>query len=224
MKNHETVLIDLITHINIESTILFLGGRSPIEGMEKLFSQRWSCVYTTSRNLELTELFQLNAKRRVADIVSTEDAKFIEYNSRELSIVRISGLEDDSRDELEQEEILQAFLEKLPILLEAYGRIVFDGLDPETDGPVIQQIYRQLAKIKRKNFAFFFGVTDQVENQYLRRLAQNGAAALLAEPIFDLMQRIEDDENYSEILDMDNVGNDFTFFYQRASMSIWTAS
>ncbi|KZE71586.1 hypothetical protein AV654_05095 [Paenibacillus elgii] len=215
MKDHETILIDLITHINIESTILFLGSRSPINGMEKLFSQRWSCVYTTSRNPELIESFQHNAKRRVADIVSTEDAKFIDNNSRELSIVRIFGLEDDSRDELEQEEILQTFLEKMPVLLETYGRIIFDGLDLEIDGPVIQQIYRQLAKIKRKKFAFFFGVSDQVENPYIRRLAQNEVATLLTETIFNLFQRIENNENYIDILQLDDVRNDNSFFYSR---------
>lgn len=215
MKNPEKIFIDLITHINIEPTIIFLGNRSSIERMENLFSQRWSCVYTTRRESELTESFRVNAKRRVADILTTEDIKFIEYNSRELSIVRVSGLDNDQRDDIEQEEITQTFLETIPVLLETYGRIVFDGIDPEADGPLIQQIYRQLAKVKRKNFAFFFGVDGQVDNSYLRRLSQNGAAVLLTETMSNLLQKIEENEDYADILELNEINSNVSFFYSR---------
>ncbi len=216
MENEEKVLIDIITHINIESTILFLGSRSPINGMEKLFSQYWSCIYTTNDNPELINFFQNNTKRRVADIVSTEDIKFIEYNSRELSIVRLFGLENEFKDGLEQEEILQAFLEKMPVLLKNYGRIIFDGLDPEVDESVIQQIYRQLAKIKRKKFAFFFGVSDHpIEIKYLSTLAQKEAAIVFNKTMSNLIEGIENNENYSDILDVDDFKSNDSFFYSR---------
>ncbi|BBI33966.1 hypothetical protein [Cohnella abietis] len=222
MANSKAILADIISHIKLEPTILFLGDKFRTDGAEHFIAQRWACAYTTIQDSDLTRLFQAKVKRRVSDVIASQDAKLIQYNHRELSLVRINGLDDTSKDDLEQEEIAQALLETLPDLLETYGRIIINGLDPITDKMFIQQLYMQLAKIKRKKFIYFFGIFEPVGNPYIARLEQNGAAVLVPESVEDILQELEYDEDFSEIIDFEEETGRFAFYSKGATVHMDT--
>ncbi|MBW7573149.1 hypothetical protein [Caproiciproducens faecalis] len=203
MINGQELLLELLEHTSLEPTILFLGDNFQAEDMEKLLSFPWACVYTTSSSSTLTNYFRPNKHRRVADVVVANSDSQISLNWRELAIVRLRGLEGYTADPITQEANEQSLLEILPTLLDSYGRVVFCGFDFSQAESILlmRQLFMQFAKVKRKEFLYFFNIAEQIQNPYLDRLVTDGVATLIPQEIKELWDALEEEDLLPELSD-----------------------
>ncbi|MBU7006179.1 hypothetical protein [Phosphitispora fastidiosa] len=186
-ENDLDVLSGILHQMVAEPTILFLGDNFNARNPELLFSQSWSCVFTTLRQKDLAFQFD-NFNRRSTDITVVSDSRAIQLNRRELSIVRLSGMEPDVIDPIDQLETTQVFLETIPHLLRSYGRILFDGL---TSGDILRALCPQLSKIGRVKSVYFFGLPSElVQDPYILRLIEKGIAVSIPTSLMQLLSNL----------------------------------
>ncbi|MDR0719314.1 MAG: hypothetical protein LBF78_06725, partial [Treponema sp.] len=142
------LLSDIIRKMDFEPTVLFIGDNSQFDDSEDIFSLPWSCVYTTVRQENLVDKFKMPG-RRVIDITARSDSKNIGIKRRELSLVRLHGMDSVTIDPIEQETTTQAFLETIPNNLRSYGCILIDGL--VNNDSEIKSLVMQLGQISHRN-------------------------------------------------------------------------
>lgn len=181
------IFLEILHQMGVEPTILFLGDSFSLKDIKLLFSQPWSCVYTTLREKSLSSKFE-TANRRATDVTVVADSKTIHLDRQELSVVRLYGIDPDELDPIDQMDTMQVFLETIPQLLRSYGRILIEGL---TNMEAFPQIYTQLSKIARIKSVYFFGATEEiVANPYVSRLLEKGIAVAIPESLTDLISEL----------------------------------
>lgn len=140
--NYQETAYALMRYFESGNMILLLGEDHLKEPEEQIYSMRWNCVLTTSRDPELVDKFLTDPTREVIDndlkeVAGQPDEYFLSRSS--LKIIRLCGVDEPGRSEEETNDLLamrrrREMLNRISrILCVNMGHLVILGWPKEAD-------------------------------------------------------------------------------------------
>jgi hypothetical protein len=184
----EKVPIETLNLMAIEPAILFAGGGIDLEALN-IAERPWSSVYTSQNAIDALRCFN-NASRRVSDISTLEYVDEFRLNRTDLPIIRLCGIASVVTDEILQDQVQLAALEKLPKLLCDYGHIFFAG---KFSADTIKNFCLKILGLDRRQIVLFFGLSaEDKTNIYVKRLIEKEKAIVFEDGLSESLHKISE--------------------------------
>lgn len=220
IQEQEQVVTNLLQDFTVNNMVLFAGiGATEDELTKKLCELPWSCVITTSQDVDFCSHFT-GQGRTVKEICGYAELPPRLFNRSELAVIRlfskknIEELEEDDEEVLEEriqdecKRMIQAVMAKL----EVSCQLVFVGYNPNDSRELKRTVLVVQWEKCQANKTMFFGMDDSTEEgARLKKAAEKRHIQFYEESLSKLLEEYgyEDEDEEPEYLQNERGENIF---------------
>ena len=186
--------------------VLYVGTNIEMRDYPALSRLPWRCIYTTSKDESLAEVFSLVNKRQVKTISTKEeyDKAGNKLDSKNPLLVYINGYahsDDESNDldaEMEDEDNRKKLKDSLGVLLksELMIELTIVGYNVDEHEEITPKELYSLFSTLSDNRLFFYGLSETEEkNRYISGLINKGIATVFSQNLGEALEKAREENS-----------------------------